>query len=155
LISSHAKLSVFRPWMNYHSTKRHSSISRVGLLAYGQYVYKVEYDTTGTELERLAQVYNSLRETVIAKYSETDIGRTFLRVFDEHFTIVEEWVAVKPPEELSSGCLQSPDDKDVTYRKKRGEGYRGHIARAMETRNPANSVQLHHGCSCRDEQLGR
>ena len=80
MISSHAKLSVFRPWMNYHSTKRHSSISRVGLLAYGQYVYKVEYDTTGTELERLAQVYNSLRETVIAKYSETDIGRTFLRV---------------------------------------------------------------------------
>lgn len=108
----------------------------------GQYVYKVEFDTVGTELEKLAYVYNILRETVRMKYGETEIGHIFTRVFNEHFTVIEERIVATPPEELHSGCLQSPDDGDATYRKKRGEGYRGHILTATETCNPENGVQL-------------
>jgi len=108
----------------------------------GQYVYKVESTTVGTELDRLAQVYSLLRETVRDRYGETDIAPIFARVFEEHFVVTEERIAVRPSGELHSGCLQSPDDVDATYRKKRGEGYRGHLLTATETCNPGNAVQL-------------
>jgi len=55
---------------------------------------------------------------------------------------VDEKVAVRPSGELPSGCLQSPDDEDATYRKKRGVGYRGQILTATETCNPDNPLQL-------------
>lgn len=108
----------------------------------GQYVYKVENEALGTELERLAQAYGILRETMQARYGETDVAKIFARVFEEHFTLSEGLIVVKPSGELHSGCLQSPDDVDATYRKKRGEGYRGHLLTATETCNPENSVQL-------------
>lgn len=108
----------------------------------GQYVYKVEHANLGSELERLAGVYMALRETVVTTYGGTDIARIFFRVFEEHFTTAGEAISVKPSEELHSGCLQSPDDEDATYRKKRGVGYRGHILTATETCNPENEVQL-------------
>ena len=108
----------------------------------GQYVYKVEHANLGNELEQLAGVYMALRETVRSIYGETDIARIFVRVFEEHFTIVDKTICVKPSEELHSGCLQSPDDEDATYRKKQGVGYRGHILTATETCNPENEVQL-------------
>ena len=108
----------------------------------GQYVYKVEPAKLGTELEQLAGVYLALRETMAASYGETTIARIFTRVFEEHFTTVEGMVSVRPSEDLHSGCLQSPDDEDATYRKKRGAGYRGHILTATETCNPENELQL-------------
>lgn len=108
----------------------------------GQYVYKVEFETIGTELERVAHAYQEIRETVQMKYTETDICSIFTRVFDEHFTVIEERIEVKPSTELHSGYLQSPDDVDATYRKKRTEGYRGHVLTATETCNPENELQL-------------
>ena len=72
---------------------------------------------------------------------ETDIARIFARVFEEHFTSVDSKIVVKSSEELHSGCLQSPDDEEATYRKKRGVGYRG-LLTATETCNPENEVQL-------------
>jgi Transposase DDE domain./Transposase domain (DUF772). len=108
----------------------------------GQYVYKVEQANFSKELEQLAGVYQALRETVQTRYGETDIARIFDRVFEEHFTVTNDTISVKAPEALHSGCLQSPDDEDATYRKKRGIGYRGHILTATETCNPENEVQL-------------
>lgn len=108
----------------------------------GQYVYKVEQAKFGKELEQLAEIYLALRETVESNYAETDIARIFSRVLKEHFTTVDTTIAVKPSEELHSGCLQSPDDEDATYRKKRGVGYHGQILTATETCNPENKVQL-------------
>lgn len=108
----------------------------------GQYVYKVEHANLGKELEQLAEAYRALRETVESVHGGTDIARIFARVFEEHFTTSGETISVKPSEELHSGCLQSPDDQDATYRKKRGVGYRGNILTATETCNPENEVQL-------------
>jgi hypothetical protein len=42
--------------------------------------------------------------------------------------------------ELHSRSLQSPDDEDATYRKKRGVSYRGQILTATETCNPENEL---------------
>ena len=107
----------------------------------GQYIYKVEQDKFDKELEQLAEAYRALCETVKSTYGETDIARIFSRVFEEHFTSVDSKIVVKSSEELHSGCLQSPDDEEATYRKKRGVGYRG-LLTATETCNPENEVQL-------------
>ncbi len=61
---------------------------------------------------------------------------------DEHFAVADDRIAIRPSEELRSGCLRSPDDEDATYRKKRGVGYRGEILTATETCNPENGLQL-------------
>jgi hypothetical protein len=108
----------------------------------GQYVYKIEQADLISELGRLAMAYEMLRRTVESSYGETDIAKIFARVFEEHFTTVEEKIMVRPSDELHSGCLQSPDDEDATYRKKRGVGYRGQILTATETCNPNNDLQL-------------
>ena len=108
----------------------------------GQYVYRIEHAQVGSELEQLAVSYGTLRETIGSTYGETQIARIFARIFEEHFTLAEEKVAIRPSEELHSGCLQSPDDEDATYRKKRGVGYRGQILTATETCNPDNALQL-------------
>ena len=108
----------------------------------GQYVYRIEHANLGSELDQVAAAYGALRETVGSTYGETDIARIFARVFEEHFTTVDEKVAVRPSSELHSGCLQSPDDEDATYRKKRGVGHRGQILTATETCNPDNPLQL-------------
>jgi len=108
----------------------------------GQYVYRIEQAALGTELERIAAVYLAIRECMETTYADLDIARVFLRAFDEHFTKVEDRIAVRPSTELHSGCLQSPDDEDATYRKKRGSSYRGQILTATETCNPENEVQL-------------
>lgn len=108
----------------------------------GQYVYRIEHSELGTEFERVAAVYLAIRETVGTTYGETEIARIFERVFDEHFTMVDDRIAIRPSEELHSGSLQSPDDEDATYRKKRGVSYRGQILTATETCNPENELQL-------------
>jgi len=108
----------------------------------GQYVYRIEHSELGAEFERVAAVYFAIRETVGTTYGETEIARIFERVFDEHFTVADEKIAIRPSEELHSGILQSPDDEDATYRKKQGVGYRGQILTATETCNPENELQL-------------
>jgi len=108
----------------------------------GQYVYNIEHANFDTELEQLSAAYGTLRETVQSTYGQTDIARIFTRVFEEHFTTTNDKILVKPSSELHSSCLQSPDDEDATYRKKRGESYRGNILTATETCNPENAVQL-------------
>lgn len=108
----------------------------------GHYVYRVEHEKIDSELGQLAKAYGILHDTILGTYGDTDVGRIFARVFGEHFTRAQETVKAKPATELHSGCLQSPDDEDATYRKKGGIGYRGHILTATETCNPENEVQL-------------
>lgn len=108
----------------------------------GQYVYRIAQENLSREMGTVAAAYFALRETVRTTYGELSIARVFMRVFDEHFTVAEETIAVRPANELHSGCLQSPDDEDATYRKKRGIGYHGQILTASETCNPENTIQL-------------
>ncbi|MGB4586120.1 MAG: hypothetical protein WBH66_03620, partial [Rectinemataceae bacterium] len=77
-----------------------------------------------TEFERVAAVYLAIRETVGTTYGETEIARIFGRVFDEHFTVVDGRIAIRPSEDLHSGILQSPDDVEATMREfsRRTEG---------------------------------
>lgn len=48
----------------------------------------------------------------------------------------------KDSKELNSSMLQSPDDEDATYRKKRDQQSKGFTIIATETANPENDIQL-------------
>jgi hypothetical protein len=107
-----------------------------------QYVYALKRSDMPHALETLGQLYHRLHEALKDTYSDVQVFGIFQRVYTEHFTVVEEKVQVKPPEELSSGSLQSPDDVDATYRTKRGESSKGQSINVTETANPDNELNL-------------
>ena len=48
----------------------------------------------------------------------------------------------KKGDELRADSLQSPDDLEATFRKKRGESYIGYVTNVTETADPDNPFQL-------------
>jgi hypothetical protein len=108
----------------------------------GQYIYKLERTEIPRELEKLGQIYHKFYEALKEEYKEIEIFPIFERVYQEHFTIVKNKVAVKKNEELHSGILQSPDDIDATYRKKGEKVGKGQSVNVTETANPENELNL-------------
>ena len=108
----------------------------------GHYVYRLSQSDLPEEIEKLGRVYHRLYTALKEKYQDYHLFRIFERVYHEHFTATDGRVEVRPGEELSSGCLQSPDDEDATYRRKNGEEYRGQVINAMETAHPDNEMEI-------------
>jgi len=108
----------------------------------GQYMYKLERAEIPKELEKLGQIYHKLYEALREGYGELEIFRIFERVYQEHFTVVENKAVVKRNEELHSGMVQSPDDIDATYRKKGEKAGKGQSVNVTETANPENELNL-------------
>jgi len=106
------------------------------------YIYKLERSAIPREQEALGQIYHTLYEALKDRYQGIEVFGVFERVYAEHFTVVEGTVTVKPSEQLDGGTLQSPDDIDATYRKKRNEAFRGQSVNVTETANPDNPVNL-------------
>jgi len=108
----------------------------------GQYIYKLERAEIPRELEKLGQIYHKLYKALRGGYKEIEIFPIFERVYQEHFTVLKNKVAVKKNEELHSGILQSPDDIDATYRKKGEKTGKGQSINVTETANPENELNL-------------
>jgi len=108
----------------------------------GQFIYRLETEDIPTELEKVGNVYKEINDKLKPKYKEVDIFKTFERVYLEHFTEAGEKIIIKQPEELTSGCIQSPDDIDATYRKKNNKQFYGQTINITETCNPGNPVDL-------------
>jgi len=108
----------------------------------GQYIYRLDKEDIPRELERLGELYRWIAEEFGEQYGSVEIFKTFQRVYTEHFTIVEGKVEVVASEQLGSGCVQSPDDPDATYRKKGTRESRGQSLNIVETCNPENEVNL-------------
>ena len=108
----------------------------------GQYIYQLERTEIPRELEKLGQIYHKLYKTLKERYKEVSIFSVFERVYQEHFTLIKNKVAVKKNEELHSGILQSPDDIDATYRKKDKKIAKGQSVNVTETANPENELNL-------------
>ncbi|MBU4444344.1 hypothetical protein KJ656_04580 [bacterium] len=83
-----------------------------------RYCYDLSRNDLPKEFDRIGQIYQKLIDLFGDKYGDTEIYQIVERVFEEQFTVSKEEVLLKPPEELSSGILQSPDDIEATYRKK-------------------------------------
>lgn len=108
----------------------------------GQFIYRLDTEDIPSELERIGKVYKEINDSLKPKYKDVDIFKTFERVYTEHFTEVDEQIIINRPEELTSSCLQSPDDIDATYRKKNNKQFYGQAINITETCNPVNPIDL-------------
>jgi hypothetical protein len=108
----------------------------------GQYLYTLKASDIPHEINKIAELYRFCMKEIIPEYQEMEISRIFERVYFEHFTEVEGKIEVKSKSELTSSCLQSPDDLDTTFREKRGVGYKGQSINITETAHPDNPINL-------------
>jgi hypothetical protein len=109
-----------------------------------KYVYGLKSKDLPRELNELGRVYYLVYNEINKsdKYRNTEEFINFERVFQEHFIVVDQEIKVKPNEELNSSMLQSPDDQQATYRKKKEQESKGFTINATETANPDNPLQL-------------
>ncbi len=108
----------------------------------GHYVYRMKGEEVAPHMERIGAFMQQLLVELKPAYGSQAVYQVLGRVFSEHFSIALEKVSVKPNTELSSSCMQSPDDLEATYREKRGVGYQGYVANLVETCDPENALQL-------------
>jgi hypothetical protein len=108
----------------------------------GQYLYDMERQQIPHEQEKLAQLYHKLYEALKDSYKDFEVFSIFERVYIEHFTVVDEKITIRDSKELDGSTLQSPDDIDATYRKKRSDHYKGQSINVTETANPDNALEL-------------
>jgi hypothetical protein len=108
----------------------------------GQYIYSLQASEIPHEIEKIAKLYYWIEQNLKPSYVEYDIFKTFERVYSEQFTVVQQKVEIKPPEQISSSSVQSPDDLDATYRKKNGKEIKGQSVNVIETAHPDNHINL-------------
>lgn len=108
----------------------------------GQYIYSLKSPDLPSELNTIGELYHLIYERLFPTYSGCSVFKTFKRVYQEHFTIVEEKILIKKAAELKSNSLQSPDDLDATYREKNGQSSKGQVVNIAETANPENTIEL-------------
>jgi hypothetical protein len=109
-----------------------------------KYVYGLKSNELPRELEKLGKVYHAVHTQISGedKYIEQKEFINFSRVYKEHFVIVNQGISSKPTGQLNSSMLQSPDDQDATYRKKKEQHSKGYTINGTETANPDNPLQL-------------
>jgi len=109
----------------------------------GQYVYRIKGGEAADHLQPIGELMYRLVEELRAGYGQEPAYQMLERVFQEHFTFDDEDdPRPRKGKELSAGSLQSPDDWEATYRRKRAEDYRGYAANLTETCDPENKFQL-------------
>ncbi|HDR50989.1 MAG TPA: transposase, partial [Mariniphaga anaerophila] len=110
----------------------------------GKYVYGLKSEELPRELKQLGKVYYAVHAQISGKdqYKAKNEYAIFERVYQEHFIVVDQGIRLKPSSELHSGILQSPDDQDATFRKKKEQQSKGYTINGTETANPENPIQL-------------
>jgi len=108
----------------------------------GQYVYHLKGKDTKDHLQHIGETIKRLLDRLHGKYGQEAAYTVLERVFREHFRVAENRVQITPNQELSAGSMQSPDDLEATYRKKRGKAHKGYVANITETCDPQNDLQL-------------
>ena len=108
----------------------------------GQYLYTLQRQQIPQEQEKLGRLYHALYEALKERYKDSEVFGIFERVYTEHFTLIDDKITVKTGQELHGSTLQSPDDIDATYRKKRDRHYRGQSVNVTETAHPDNELNL-------------
>jgi len=116
-----------------------------------QHVYRVNSEEGRRQIEQIGQLMGRLVDDLEAIYASYATYQILRRVFQEHFVIEESSLRPKKGPELSASSLNSPDDLEATFRRKRNEPHKGYVARRdrpmsatnlTETCDPDNEVQL-------------
>lgn len=108
----------------------------------GQYVYHIKSGEGQSHLKDIGHLMQRLLDELEQIYASKATYALLARVFSEHFIIEEQQLRPKFKGELSAKSLQSPDDWEATYRKKKGQGYKGYVSNITETCDPENDLQL-------------
>lgn len=107
------------------------------------YAYRVKgQEQTRRHLGEVGEVLHTLLGHLRQRCHAEAAYQAVARLFDENFVVAEEATQVRPNDELHSGCLQSLDDLEASYRYKANREYKGYVANVAETCDPDNPVQL-------------
>jgi hypothetical protein len=123
------------------------------------YIYRLKGSDLPKQIEKIGNIYYRLYHQIICGTEKEDYRASkecglFIRVYREHFVEEQkEKIRIKQPEELTSSCLQSPDDVDATYRNKNGNSSKGQSINVVETINPENPIELINDISVRANNI--
>ena len=105
------------------------------------YVYRLR-GAYQDHIQKIGVVMAQLLVDLADSYGAESTYQMLKRVFEEHFVWNDEEQRPKQGQELSADSLQSPDDMEASYRKKREEDYVGYVVNVTETCDPENDLQL-------------
>lgn len=109
----------------------------------GQYTYRIKgREAVWAHIQQVGVVLHGLLQQLHPDYGQTPLYATAQRFFAENFKLAGGQVQAKANSEIQSGCLQSVDDLEASYRVKHHQGYKGYVANLSETCDPSNPVQL-------------
>ena len=109
----------------------------------GQFTYRLKgKGATHPHLEAIGKLMAKLIDELAIDYKNHPDYQQLCRVFAEQFTQSDDDTHPKDGHDLSAKNLQSPDDPDATYRRKRGEEHTGYVANLTETAQSDNDFQI-------------
>lgn len=109
----------------------------------GHYTYRVKGPEAVQEhLQKIGQTIHALLSDLRTAYSAENAYKVLDRIFVDNFHLLESGTQAKENKEITSGCLQSVDDLEATYRTKGTGHYKGYVANITETCDPENELQL-------------
>jgi hypothetical protein len=109
----------------------------------GHYTYRVKGKAAVQEhLQKIGQTIDTLLRDLKSAYAAENAYQVLERIFAENFHVLESGLRPKENHEITSGCLQSVDDLEATYRTKGAGHYKGYVANLTETCDPNNELQL-------------
>ena len=109
----------------------------------GHYTYRVKgKEAVQEHLQQIGRTIHTLLLELKPAYASEPAYQVMERIFAENFHLLEGGLRVKENTELTSGCLQSVDDLEATYRTKGKNHYKGYVANITETCDPENDLQL-------------
>lgn len=107
-----------------------------------QFVYRVKGRVATQEhLQAVGTLLAQLLDT-LDDQTETDTYQLVAQLFADNYKGTEDAVIVKAHDEIASGALQSLSDREATFRRKGGTGYKGYVFNISQTCDPANELQL-------------
>ena len=109
----------------------------------GHYTYRVKGKQALDEhLQRIGHTLHNLLQDLKTAYATEAAYRVLERLFAENFHLTSDGPHPKENAEITSGCLQSVDDLEASYRTKGTGHYKGYVANITETCDPQNEIQL-------------
>lgn len=109
----------------------------------GHYTYRVKGPEAVQEhLQKIGQTIHALLSDLKTAYAAESAYKVLDRIFADNFHLLESGPQAKENKEITSGCLQSVDDLEATYRTKGTGHYKGYVANLTETCDPENELQL-------------
>ena len=108
-----------------------------------QFIYPVKgKEAWEARLAEIGQVMYRLVTELAATYEQEPIYQVFQQIFEDNYRVEAQVVRPLENSEIPSGCLQSVDDLEATYRKKGSKGFKGYVANLTESCTPENDLQL-------------